>query len=264
MHDSGLNFFATKIQKNCCRLQLNSAVQKNTFFFGPKIVFFPKKLKFFLVAEYSKFAKKCMPKSIFSPERVRVFPSKLQSSFWEKYFFSPETPSVWKKHLLFLFGVFQANWLGKVSESQPGVVFVIQLLFSTFQWQLFNTSHLLQSKFNRLSRSFRIRRKGVAGGHSSSSRREHDPSEEQLDDYPRGSMSSLKCNARERSGSMPCSAAVAAAAGTAMGGHGHGDPNIASKTWDGPSWEIPTTFLPSPILEVNSPDFVANTPFGYL
>ena len=113
----------------------------------------------------------------------------------------------------------------------------------------------LQSKFNRLSRSFRIRRKGGHSG-SGSFRGDQEPPDEQLDDYPTGSMSSLK-SARERSGSMPCSAV--ASSGTGPGEH-HG----ASKTWEGPSWEIPSNFLPSPIMEVTSPDFANNTPFGFV
>jgi hypothetical protein len=91
--------------------------------------------------------------------------------------------------------------------------------------------HRVKDKFTRISRSFRIHRP-------------RDNPVETGGDLQDPNNPSLSPTSRERSGSLP-------------GGERKG-----SRAMDGtPSWEIPSSFLPSPIMEATSPDGIPTSPF---
>ncbi|XP_075265441.1 uncharacterized protein LOC142357803 isoform X2 [Convolutriloba macropyga] len=113
--------------------------------------------------------------------------------------------------------------------------------------------HKVKSKFNRLSRSFRMRRSRDRVNDT------HLEESEMLSGAggtkAGGSNPSLR-SARERSGSMPC--------GGPQAGYGTASQeNFHRSSREGPSWEIPTDFLPSPIVEITSPDASSGPAFAF-
>ncbi|XP_063710274.1 junctophilin-1-like [Symsagittifera roscoffensis] len=108
----------------------------------------------------------------------------------------------------------------------------------------------VKTKFNRLSRSFRMRRsrERVDGAHPGESPK--------LNGSLGGSSHSVR-SGRERSGSMPCNAN----AQLALKAGGSSSEHYRSR--EGPSWEIPNDFLPSPIVEITSPEPSSGSPFSF-